>query len=100
MKRESTATGPVSLPTEADLLPLFTLAPVPLWLEDWSGIRQLVDRWREEGMDDPRAFLEADKSRVQASAEAIRILEVNPATLRLFAARDTAELVSRLAPAS
>lgn len=96
MKREPTASGPVSTPSEADLLPIFALAPVPLWLEDWSGIRRLLDRWRDEGMEEPRAFLEADMSRVQACARAIRILEVNPATLRLFEARDTGELVSRL----
>lgn len=75
---------------------LFALAPIPLWLEDWSGIRRLVDQWRAEGMDDPRAFLSADLARVRASAEAIRIIDVNPATLRLFEARDTAELVNRL----
>ena len=75
---------------------LFALAPVPLWLEDWSGIRKLVDEWRAEGMDDPRAFLAADLGRVRASSQAIRILDVNPATLRLFEARDTAELVARL----
>ncbi|WP_062210839.1 GGDEF domain-containing protein [Aureimonas sp. AU12] len=75
---------------------MFALAPVPLWLEDWSGIRALADEWRAAGVTDLRAFLSADLSQVRRSAEAIRILEVNPRTLALFEAADTAELVSRL----
>ena len=30
----------------------FALAPVPLWLEDWSGLRRLAEQWRAEGMRD------------------------------------------------
>ncbi|WP_062110952.1 sensor domain-containing diguanylate cyclase [Aureimonas sp. AU40] len=101
MKREPTtpesALGPASTAASADLFPIFQLTPVPLWLEDWSGIRRLVEQWRKDGMTDPGAFLAADPARVRASMEAIRILEVNAATLRLFEARDTAELVGRLA---
>lgn len=35
--------------SSADFEHMFELAPVSLWLEDYSGLKQLFDRWRAEG---------------------------------------------------
>lgn len=74
----------------------FREAPVPLWLEDWSGVRALLEDWREAGVADIRAFLDADPLRVEASSRAIRILAVNDRALALLAARDLDHLVDNL----
>ncbi|MBB4000049.1 sensor domain-containing diguanylate cyclase [Aureimonas pseudogalii] len=90
------ATGPFGGTADAYGFDMFALAPVPLWLEDWSAIRALMDEWRRAGVEDLEAFLAADPSQVRRSAGAIRILDVNPRTLALFEAADTGELVARL----
>ena len=65
---------------------LFDLAPVPLWLEDYSGVRKLFDAWRGAGVTSIRDHLDGDPSLVAAAAREIRLVAVNPATLELFEA--------------
>jgi diguanylate cyclase (GGDEF)-like protein len=71
-------------------------APISLWFEDFSGVRELFDTWRAEGVEDIHAHFAADPSRVDACAAAIRVLSVNQRTLDLLGARDCAELVANL----
>jgi diguanylate cyclase (GGDEF)-like protein len=75
---------------------MFDLAPVSLWLEDYSGVRDLIEAWRGEGMTSLAEHLRADPSRVKACTERIRILKVNQKTLALFGAADRDELVANL----
>lgn len=39
---------------------MFNLAPVSLWMEDYSGLKQLFDQWRADGVTDLLAFLQED----------------------------------------
>lgn len=75
---------------------MFDLAPVSLWLEDFSGVKALFDEWRAEGIGDLRAHLNADPSRIKACSARIRVLRVNKRTLSLFEASDLATLVANL----
>jgi diguanylate cyclase (GGDEF)-like protein len=75
---------------------MFDLAPVSLWIEDYSGIKALFEQWRVEGIGDIKAFLAADRDRVRQCSERIRILKVNRKTLSLFGARDLAHLIAHL----
>jgi diguanylate cyclase (GGDEF)-like protein len=75
---------------------MFDLAPVSLWIEDFSAVKTLFEAWRAEGISDIRAFLAADPERVRQCSERIRILKVNRRTLSLFGARDLAHLTSHL----
>ncbi|CAG1007208.1 putative diguanylate cyclase DgcE [Burkholderiales bacterium] len=75
---------------------MFDLAPVSLWLEDYSALKALFERWRASGMDDLRAYLRADRTRVEECSRAIRLLRVNRRTLELYGARDEAHLVENL----
>ena len=36
---------------------IFDLAPVPLWLEDYSGVKALLDGWRRAGVTSLREHL-------------------------------------------
>src|SRR5262245_10911218 len=60
---------------------MFDLAPVSLWLEDFSGVRQLFQEWRAVGVTDLAGHLRADPSRIKACSERIRVLKVNARTL-------------------
>lgn len=76
--------------------PLFELAPISLWLEDYSGVRVRLEEWRRDGVTDLRAFLLADPSRIKACAELIRVVEVNRRTLELFEAPGAVQLLANL----
>lgn len=82
--------------TSGDDVEMFDLAPVSLWLEDFSGVRQLFEEWRAGGVTDLAAHLHADPSRIKACSERIRVLKVNKRTLTLFEAADLADLVANL----
>jgi len=75
---------------------MFDLAPVSLWIEDYSAVRQLFEQWRAEGIGDIEAFLLANPDRVRQCSERMRILKVNRKTLSLFGARDLAHLMANL----
>ncbi len=82
--------------TARDTAAMFDLAPISLWLEDYSGVRRRFEAWRAEGVTDLRAFLEADPSRVGACAALIRVVDVNRRTLELFEAPDRIRLLAGL----
>lgn len=75
---------------------IFELAPISLWLEDYSGLRRQFDMWRAEGISDLGAFLREDTSRLDLCTSQIRVLKVNRKTLSLFEADDVDHLVANL----
>lgn len=75
---------------------IFELAPVAMWIEDFSKVKQQFDQWRSEGVEDIRAFLKQDISRVAACSRKIQVLRANSKTLDLYEAEDLAHLVDNL----
>ena len=75
---------------------MFELAPVSLWLEDFSALRQIFDRWRAEGVTNIRAHLAADPARARQCSASLKVLRVNRRTLDLFAAENQAVLEANL----
>lgn len=75
---------------------MFDLAPVPLWLEDYSALKALLDDWRRNGVTDLRAYLREDPTRALECAGQIKVLKVNRAALAVFEALDRDELVANL----
>lgn len=75
---------------------MFDLAPVSLWLEDYSEVRTLFAQWRDAGVSDLRTFLRADPQRVAECSQRIRLLQVNRRTLELFGADSLEHLVANL----
>ncbi|OYU45656.1 MAG: histidine kinase [Burkholderiales bacterium PBB4] len=75
---------------------LFNSAPISLWLEDYSALKQLFDAWRAEGVTDLRAHLKHDPSRAAQCSQCFKVLQVNQKTLQLFAASSQEELIARL----
>ena len=75
---------------------MFELAPVSLWLEDYSALKALFERWRAAGVTDLRAHLHADRARVAECSRCLRVLRVNRRTLQLYGAESQDELVAHL----
>lgn len=85
-----------SITSGVDYEPMFDLAPISLWLEDHSALKQLFERWRGEGVEDIRRHLADNPLAQQQCSAALRVLRVNRRTLELFAAPDQASLIARL----
>jgi diguanylate cyclase (GGDEF)-like protein len=84
------------VPQEVDTADMFDLAPVSLWLEDFSAVREQFEQWRAHGVTDLRAYLEEDAARIAACSKRIRVVKVNKRTLSLFGADDVGHLVQNL----
>lgn len=65
---------PSSLPSssDADFEHMFDLAPVSLWLEDYSALKQLFARWRSEGVQDIAEHVRNDPPACGSTAIASR----------------------------
>jgi len=75
---------------------LFGHSPVSLWVEDFSGVKRLIDEVRAQGIIDFRVFINVHPEFVTRCMEEIRVIDVNQQTLTMFAADDRRQLLSRL----
>jgi diguanylate cyclase (GGDEF)-like protein len=75
---------------------IFDLAPVSLWLEDYSGVKAVLEAWRQDGVSSLREHLTGHPERVKECSSRIRLLQVNRKTLSLFGAKDFDDLVANL----
>jgi diguanylate cyclase (GGDEF)-like protein len=75
---------------------MFELAPVSLWLEDYTGLKQLFAEWRATGITDLRAHFRGNPAAIKECAAQIRILEVNDKTHSLFDSEGLEHLVANL----
>ncbi len=79
-----------------DAAEMFHLAPVSLWLEDYSAVKSLFEAWRAAGIGSLRDYLGENPERVKMCSDRIRLLKVNRRTLNLFNATDLPHLISNL----
>jgi diguanylate cyclase (GGDEF)-like protein len=75
---------------------LFEFSPVSLWVEDFSGVKRMMDEVRASGISDFKTFLSVHREFVQRCMERIKVLDVNQQTLQMFAADSRSELLSQL----
>ena len=75
---------------------IFDLAPIPMWLEDFSEVKIQFNAWRAQGIEDLYAFLSEDLDRVRQCAHKIKIISVNQQTLDLFEADSQQHLCGNL----
>ena len=85
-------------PTAAatDFESIFELAPVSLWLEDFSQLKRFFERLRDQGVQDLAAHLAQHPELVAEGTGCIQVLRVNGKTLSLFGATDTTHLLANL----
>jgi diguanylate cyclase (GGDEF)-like protein len=75
---------------------LFTYAPISLWEEDYTAIKQEFDRLRAQGVQDIRTHLHSNPKAVDRFMSMIRVLDVNQKTLDLFGAANKETLIANL----
>ncbi len=75
---------------------LFGHSPVSLWVEDFSGVKRLMDEVRVQGIVDFRVFINVHPEFVTRCMEEIRVIDVNQQTLSMFGADDQRQLLGEL----
>jgi len=75
---------------------LFEESPASLWEEDFSGTKQILDSYKQQGITDFHKFLATHPEVVLECAANIKILDVNNATVTLFKAKNKADLLKNL----
>ncbi|MCD6581298.1 MAG: HAMP domain-containing protein [Desulfuromusa sp.] len=75
---------------------LFKTVGVSLWEEDYSEILTMLEKLREQGITDIPTYIEEHQEFVVEAARAIKVLDVNDATLKLFRAHNKEEFLGSL----
>lgn len=75
---------------------LFEETPISLWVEDFSAVKQYLDRLREAGVVDFDSHFQTHPEDVVYCIQRIKICDVNQATLRLFGANHKEEIYNNL----
>ena len=75
---------------------LFEHSPVSLWVEDFSGVKRMLDDLRHRGIVDFRTFTDVHPDFVLRCMSEIRVVDINRHTLELFGARDKPALLRAL----
>ncbi len=75
---------------------LFDNSPISLWEEDFSGVKQRLDQLALKDVSNIRSYLESHPEFVNECIAAVKIIDVNQATLALYEAKTKEELISSL----
>ena len=75
---------------------LFEDSPISLWEQDFSAAKQRVDALHQQGATDFRAYFEARPELVAEIMALVEVTAVNKASLRLYGAKDEADLMAWL----
>ncbi|HXD11681.1 MAG TPA: GGDEF domain-containing protein [Anaerolineales bacterium] len=75
---------------------LFEYAPISLWEQDYSGIRNFLDDLRAKGVSDLERYLNEHPTDIDKSLGLIKVTHVNLETLNLFGAKSEPELLASL----
>ena len=75
---------------------LFEHAPVSIWEEDFSAVREYVDELSAAGVRDFPAYFEAHPEAILECLKLVKVVDVNRATLDMYQAEDKAQLVAEL----
>ena len=75
---------------------VFENSPVPIWEEDFSGVKVLFDDLRKEGVTDLEAHLARHPETAELCAEQVKVIDINGAALIMHAATDKEQLLTGL----
>jgi PAS domain S-box-containing protein len=81
--------------SEARYRELFDESPVAIWEEDWSAIRQMVERLARQGIKDWRSYFRRRKDQLEKAYNLAIISDVSRATLEIYQAADKKQLMER-----
>ena len=86
----------VLLESETRYRSLFEDAPISLWEEDFSQVKEFLQSLAQQNIRDLETYFDANPQAVQHCAALVKIVSVNQATLDIFKAADMSELLTGL----
>jgi diguanylate cyclase (GGDEF)-like protein len=78
---------------------LFEYAPISLWEQDYSEIKQHFDALRAQGITDLGRYLDEHPGEIEANMARIRVVALNLRTLEMFGAKSKDDLLAHLGDA-
>ncbi|RMF58109.1 MAG: PAS domain S-box protein [Calditrichaeota bacterium] len=75
---------------------LFEEAPIPLWEEDFSRVKQYIQKLKQTGIKDFRKYFQEHPEAMQECASLVRVLDVNHAALQLHETNSKETLIENL----
>ena len=75
---------------------IFDTVEVSIWEEDFSAVKEEIDKLKAGGVTDIRRHLAEHPDFVARAATLVRVRDVNEASLAMFGARDKRELLASL----
>jgi len=75
---------------------LFEHAPISIWEEDFSAVRQSIEDLRSAGVVDFSTYFDEHPEQVARCATQVKIVDVNRATLEMYGAASKAQLLADL----
>ena len=75
---------------------LFDHSPVPIWEEDFSRVKRLLNGLQREGIEDFHEYFCQHPEQVNTCAHLIRVLDVNQAALQLLGFSDKSQLLGQM----
>ena len=74
----------------------FENSPISLWEEDYTEIIQYMNELRDSGVKDMAAYFDEYPEEVNKLVELTHVLDINPATLKIYEAKDKKEFIYNL----
>lgn len=78
--------------SEARYRSLFEEAPLPIWKQDFSGMKRYLDQLKAQGIGDLRAYLHANPQAVTECLSHVRVLAVNQVGMDVYGVQSIDEL--------
>src|SRR4030095_6768604 len=75
---------------------LFEYAPISLWEQDYSGIKNFLDGLRAQGLTDFEKYINEHPKEIDQSIRLIKVKHVNQETVNMFGAKSEEELLANL----
>jgi PAS domain S-box-containing protein len=75
---------------------IFDTVEVSIWEEDFSAVKEAIDKLKAEGVTDIRRYVAEHPDFVARAASLVRVRDVNEASLAMFGGRDKSELLASL----
>ncbi|MCK5193282.1 MAG: PAS domain-containing protein, partial [Desulfobulbaceae bacterium] len=75
---------------------IFDTVEVSIWEEDFSELKAALDDLKTKGVTDFRKYLDDHPEFVAEAAGMVKVMNINPATLKMFGARSKTEMLGSL----
>ncbi|MHA2364897.1 MAG: PAS domain-containing sensor histidine kinase [Candidatus Hodarchaeales archaeon] len=75
---------------------IFEESPISLWEEDFSGVKNFLDRLKQSGVKNIEKYFEENPDAVINCISKVKVIDVNQATLNLYKTNSKQELLGNL----